>query len=68
MNDVTAEAEEAAEEVPAEEIKRNNIDDILLSMSLAQKEAAIAKQFWAKKVEAEPQPVKAKRITCGGSR
>lgn len=42
MNDVTAEAEEAAEEVPAEEIKRNNIDDILLSMSLAQKEAAIA--------------------------
>ena len=40
MNDVTAEAEEAAEEVPAEEIKRNNIDDILLSMSLAQKEAA----------------------------
>ena len=42
MNDVTAEAEEVAEEVPAEEIKRNNIDDILLSMSLAQKEAAIA--------------------------
>lgn len=58
MNDVTAEAEEAAEEVPAEEIKRNNIDDILLSMSLAQKEAAIAAVL-GKKVEAEPQPVKA---------
>lgn len=54
MNDVTAEAEEAAEEVPAEEIKRNNIDDILLSMSLAQKEAAIAAVL-GKKVEAEPQ-------------
>lgn len=58
MNDVTAEAEEAAEEVPAEEIKRNNIDDILLSMSLAQKEAAIAAVL-GKKVGAEPQPVKA---------
>ncbi len=58
MNDVTAEAEEATEEVPAEEIKRNNIDDILLSMSLAQKEAAIAAVL-GKKVEAEPQPVKA---------
>lgn len=58
MNDVTAEAEEAAEEVPAEEIKRNNIDDILLSMSLAQKEAAIAAVL-GKKVEAEAQPVKA---------
>lgn len=58
MNDVTAEAEEAAEEVPAEEIKRNNIDDILLSMSLAQKEAAIAAVL-GKKVEAELQPVKA---------
>ena len=61
MNDVTAEAEEAAEEVPAEEIKRNNIDDILLSMSLAQKEAAIAAVLGKKvgesvEAEAEQQP------------
>lgn len=61
MNDVTAGAEEAAEEVPAEEIKRNNIDDILLSMSLAQKEAAIAAVLGKKvgesvEAEAEQQP------------
>ena len=50
MNDVTAEAEEAAEEVPAEEIKRNNIDDILLSMSLHRKKRQ-SQQFWAKRLK-----------------
>ena len=58
VNDVTEQEKNMPEPEPEKVLKTNNIDDILLSMSAAQKEAAIAAVFHTNsKIEKEPEEV-----------
>ena len=58
VNDVTEQEKNMPEPEPEKVLKTNNIDDILLSMSAAQKEAAIAAVFHTNsKIEKEPEEI-----------